>query len=353
MSRRATVSVMCFSKLPAGPRAPGPRTPSTSTSPPCPGSMTTVWIDGASGPSAGVVSGAGAPGVAGCPGCPGVTGVVGRGLSGGRRLGGEDLDRGAACRPVRAFDDAEGAVARALIDGDRRRVGQRAQREHQIRRAGRGQLEIERRRLEAHDQPAGLGDDRVRRRRRHVEMDARQPRLRLEPDLDARHAHVADDDQVRDGADVEARLVDERQRAIDEVHRQAPAALAAHRRRRQGDDAAADRCQAGGGGDDDGLALDGQRQALRQRILAQLDAEDARQLLGRDHLAAADGRGRHRAPAIGADDGPERLRGGGRLRRRWCRSLAASCDDDGRGERGGEHEGAQDPWGHAQRHRCL
>ena len=66
----------------------------------------------------------------GCPVCRGRR----RGLPGGRRLGGEDLDGGAARRPVRPFDDAEGAVARALIDGHRRRVGQRAQREHEIRR---------------------------------------------------------------------------------------------------------------------------------------------------------------------------------------------------------------------------
>ena len=38
--------------------------------------MTTVWMDGASGASTGVVSGAGAPGV---PGWPGVAGVVGAG----------------------------------------------------------------------------------------------------------------------------------------------------------------------------------------------------------------------------------------------------------------------------------
>ena len=262
MSRRATVSVMCFSKVPG--RAAGAGPPDALDVDVA--AVSGIDDDGVDrrrfGPSAGVVSGAGCAGrrrlARRVPGCD--RGRR-RGLPGGRRLGGEDLDRGAAGRRLRPFDDAERAVARALIDGDRRRVGQRAQRQHQIRRAGRGQLEIERGRLEAHDQPAGLGDDRVRRRRRHVEMDARHPRLRLEPDLDARHAHVADDDQVRDGADVEARLVDERQRAIDEVHRQAPAALAAHRRRRQGDDAAADRRQAGRGGDDDGLALDGQRQA--------------------------------------------------------------------------------------------
>jgi hypothetical protein len=30
------------------------------------------------------------------------------------------------------------------------------------------------------------------------------------------------------------------------------------------------------------------------------------------------------------------------------RCLAASCDDGDRRERGGEQEGAQDPWGHAK-----
>ena len=57
-----------------------------------------------------------------------------------------------------------------------------------------------------------------------------------------------------------------------------------------------------------------ERQAVRQRILVQLHAEDARQLLGRDHLAAGDGRRRHRPPAVGADDRPQRLRGAGRRR---------------------------------------
>ena len=66
-------------------------------------------------------------------------------------------------------------------------------------------------------------------------------------------------------------------------------------------------------------------------------------------LAGSMDLGMIRPPAVGADDRPQGLRGRGRL----CRRLAPARDDGGRRERGGEHEGAQDPWGHAQWHRCL
>ena len=126
---------MCFSKVPAGPRAPGPADAFDVDVAAVPG----IDDDGVDGRRFRPERRASARG----PVAPGVAGLAWAAAwpasaLAGRRCAGVSAARSSTVvrrvGRVRAFDDAEGAVARALIDGDRRRVGQRAQRQHEIRR---------------------------------------------------------------------------------------------------------------------------------------------------------------------------------------------------------------------------
>ena len=66
---------------------------------------------------------------------------------------------------------------------------------------------------------------------------------RIVADRDARNAQVADDQQARRLPEVEARVVDERERAADELDRHEPAAARSRRRRGQRDEPARHRGQ--------------------------------------------------------------------------------------------------------------
>ena len=222
-SSRATVSVTFFSSVPR----PAPLRAFDVDSPPCPGSMTTVWIDGAGGAHEPAVAAA-----------PGVARLAGRRLTGRpavrrRRRRGAAVEsdgcgirssvepRGAAVED--RIDRAKHVEARPVIDGHRRRVRQQraapSSRSAAGTRAARDRARPPRSARPAVPAPAPP----YARRRRDVEVDARlrAAASRAGPARAAR-AGRRRRSGGRAGRTIETRLVDERQRAIDEVDRHQP-----------------------------------------------------------------------------------------------------------------------------------
>ena len=113
---------------------------------------------------------------------------------------------------------------------------------------------------------------------------------------DPRHPDVADEDQARRLAQLEARSEDRRERAADEVDRDVPGPAVAHRRGRQRDHPARDGGQRLLRRQDDRLTADGDRQPAGRRFFAHREIEEPRQIVEREHLLAAD-RARGQRPA--------------------------------------------------------
>ena len=161
-----------------------------------------------------------------------------------------------------------------------------------------GQRGIEQIGLEAHQQTRAVLRDLVRGRRRHVQRDPGLVASDFMPHDDARHAHPPANHQAAGLPQLERHVVDGRQRAADELHRQVPAPADARRRRRQRHQPSADGGQRLVLRDDDGAALVADRDRARQRVFAHEHAEDRGQVVDRHQLGVADDdRGNGRAPS--------------------------------------------------------
>ena len=195
LTRRATASVRSFSFVP-----PAPFTPSSS--PPCPGSMAIVLIAETGAPSADK-SGAGATGWRGA--------ATGRLLIGLRR---HQVDRHPRRRVELLRRGPKRPESRAEVDDQRGRF-HHANRLHQGLRLNRREHDVERVGVELDRQRIALLCHGAAGARGRVDDQARRVAAFV-ADRHARDAEVADDQQPRRLAEIEARIVDERERPVDE-----------------------------------------------------------------------------------------------------------------------------------------
>ena len=193
--------------------------------------------------------------------------------------------RGAERREARPEADHQ----RGLLDGEAL--------DEALRLHG-GQRRIEQVGLEAHQQTRAVLRDLVRGRRRHVQRDPCLVAGDFMPHDDARHAHPPANHQPAGFPQLERHVVDGRQRAADELHRQVPAPADARRRRRQRHEPSADGGQRLVLRDDDGAALVADRDRARQRVFAHQHAEDRGQVVHRHQLGVADDDGGNGARAV-------------------------------------------------------
>ena len=117
-----------------------------------------------------------------------------------------------------------------------------------------------------------------------------------------RHAHVTHDQEPRVAAELDALIVDGRERARQELDRHEPAPPGAHGGRGQRDDAAADRRHGLVRGHDDRAAAVSDRHAAGQRVLAHADAEERRHVVERNELLPAQRRRRNRTTPVTGDE---------------------------------------------------
>ena len=128
---------------------------------------------------------------------------------------------------------AHQSEARAELDRQRRGVGH-ADRLHEALRQHHRHRHVEQVGLEPNHQPAGLLHHGAAGARRRVDCEPRRVDLRLVPDRQPRHAHVADDQQSRRAPQFETGVVNRGERAVDELERDEPPPAEARDRRREG-----------------------------------------------------------------------------------------------------------------------
>jgi len=219
-----------------------------------------------------------------------------------RRLGlhlRQQIDHQTLRRVHRLRGGAEAAEPRTEIDRHRRPVGE-ADGLHDTLRRLRGQRRV--RRIER----VGVELDRQviavlrygrSRARRGVDRQPRGVAERIVADRNPRHAHVADHEQARRFPEIEPCVVDQRERAADELDRDEPAASAARRRRRQRHEPARHRCQRLVGREDDRLSLVRHRNGA-ERVFTNGDLERRREIVQRDEFLVGDDAERERAAAV-------------------------------------------------------
>ncbi len=122
---------------------------------------------------------------------------------------------------------------------------------------------VERIGVELDRQPVGFLGDRARRARRRVERQTGAAADQVVADRDVRDAEVPDDQHVRASTQIEARIVDGRERAADEFQRDHPSAACARGWRGQRDETAGNGGERLVRGQDDRLPLVGDRQGAR------------------------------------------------------------------------------------------
>ena len=267
-SRRATLSVTCFSSVPDGPLAP-------SSVPPCPASMTIAR----SAPEGREVD-------------------EWRALRRGRNRSETAAARSVVCATM-SMTSRDGASIRGCIgrpergepwpeiDRDRGRAVARPDVDHEIGRGRRRQRGIEHVGFEAHRQSRAFLDDGVRRGRRDVEASvcARLPSGSMRPTT--RGARMSPTRiSPRRFAKIEVASERRCQCARHEVDRHVPSPSLAHRRGWKRDQSAIERCQALALRERDRLRACGDRQSAGGGVFADDDAEQPCQVVEREHLLA-------------------------------------------------------------------
>ena len=190
-------------------------------------------------------------------------------------------------------------------------------REHRFERVG----------LDAQHHPASFGGDADRCRGRDDDRRACGRTRRLDACRDARHAHVADEQQPSGAAQIDPLVVDRPERARQKLDRHQPAPAGAHDRRGQRHDAAVHRCHRLIRRRDDRLPAIGDGDSAGERVLADGDLEQRGDVVERDELPAVDDDGRHRPAAVLRDE-RQAVRARGVLRPR----RGGECDAQERDE---------------------
>jgi hypothetical protein len=144
---------------------------------------------------------------------------------------------------------------------------------------------------------AGLLCDRRDGAGRRVDREASGGAERIVADGDARHAQIADHQEVRRLPQIEPRVVDERERAADEVHGHEPALAAARRRRGQRDQPSGDGRERLVRRQDNRLAFVRNRDRA-ERFLAHGQLEGGREIVEGDKLLITNEGDGQRAAAV-------------------------------------------------------
>ena len=162
--------------------------------------------------------------------------------------------------------------------------------------------------LQTNDQSARLRDHRGPCRGRNLDRRPRRGSNSVDARHHARHPEIANDEQPGSAAQLDSSVVDQAQRAGEEVDRHGPPAPDARRWRRERDGPTVDRCQRLIVETHDGSTPVGHRQAAGQRVLTGRDLEDGGDVVQGDEIAAIGNGRRDDAPAF-ARDQRERCRG--------------------------------------------
>ena len=164
-----------------------------------------------------------------------------------------------------------------------------AQRLHQVGQRRRGQRRVERIGVEPHQQPSGVPGRwcaGVAGSTSSVMRASAPPSGSMRAVIrGTRRSPV--DDQPRRPAQLEPGAERRRERPRHEINRDEPAPALLDRRRRQRHHPAGRGGQRLSRGQRDGLRLRGDRQSARQRILAQRQVEELREIVEREHLLSA------------------------------------------------------------------
>ena len=193
---------------------------------------------------------------------------------------------------------AESGDARSEVHAERGRIHLADVKDETLRtlRGERRIIDVQRVGVELDQETFVVLGHRARGARCRVDRQACARRDEIVADRHARHAEVADDQQVRRLAKVELRVINQRQRPIDELHRHEPASAGARSGRRQRHEPARHRRQRLVG-EHDRLVFVSDRERA-ERVFAHGQLERGGQIVDRDEFLIVDERERQRAPAV-------------------------------------------------------